>query len=433
MHFYEPGAYEDFIGKLASIRLKPSPKVWIAISSHLQCKESARKRILLQRLVAAASFILLFGISYFTFLIFNININNEIPLWGHHDNSSNIIPLYSVLTTQDDFNLKRTSNEAIKPFTGDMYGSSVNLNIFSLDNNDNDHLLTTIKPIVSTIPIVKEEIFQGRTLHAYLQTDYTTNNLTLDHVYHNGNITTTDDYTKKWELIAYINPTYAYHTTAALNQKLNPNEIGAWMWGGDIMIKRRISRYFSISSGLQLSPIGQVNKNVVLLRSDSYNKDMMVLSANTSYGVVSLENRVVAISNFSTLACAPPSVIKSSTVTPARLSQHFYFLEIPIIVSTSLKKKYFEAEFKLGCSSGILISNQFEVISTEGKFYGKTENVRLYNTNAIGSVCFNIPFKNELVLAIEPSMKLSLNPISYSYISTYPFSTALKIGIGYKF
>jgi len=336
MHFYEPGAYEDFIGKLASIRLKPSPKVWIAISNHLQRKENARKTILLHRFAAAASFILLLGISLLTFFVFNIKLDNKIPLHGYHTDSSGIIPLYSIPQSLDDYKLKLIVNEVIKPYTVDSNISQGTSLTISSEKKSNEHLLTTIEPIVSTIPMVDKDILLEKTLLAYAQIEYSTNNLTLHHDQHNVNNTTTNNYLSKWELFAYINPTYAYHTTAALNQKLNPNEIGTWMWGGDIMIKRRISQYFSIKSGLQLSPIGQVNKNVVLLRSDSYNREMMILSANTSYGLVSLENRVVAISNFSTLTSAHPSVIKSSTITPAKLSQHFYFLEIPIIFSTYL-------------------------------------------------------------------------------------------------
>jgi len=365
MQFYEPGAYEEFIGKLASISVKPSPKIWKAISDHLDRNVGIRKRLLLNRFAIAASFLLLFGFSYYSISYINI----EIPLYSNNESTFNT-SLYIPSSIHEDFDINIHYSKLIK---------QVNIIdqdlVFNASNHENSEIgknsTELLEPLTVSLPIFfEEDPINGIELITKPKSNPNTYNIEE---------TTIRSNSKKWELFAYINPTFAYHTTAALNSKLNPNEIGAWMWGGDVIVKRRIKRYFSVQTGIQLSPLGQVNKNLILLKSESFNRDMMILYANTSYGNVSLENRVVAISNFSNLSSAPPSVLKSTKFSPAEICQHFYYLEIPLMVSTSIKKKYFDMEFKFGCTAGILVSNKFRVISSEGIFYGKTENIRQYN------------------------------------------------------
>ncbi|GEM_PF-439761 len=426
MQFYEPGKYEDFIGKLASISIRPSVRVWESISDYLYRKERARKRALFHRFAYAAGFVLILTISWMFIHFSGKRLYNEVSLHSSNEDFSSFQPLYGRETFKDH----RFSNIGIPnvPPTG------VNANSDESYASNSQDIITRITPVS---PMVFNKTWSSsssiRPLADKPQEDQAKSSQPTGINSGNALESTSAKRSKDWEIVAFVNPTFAYHTTAALNQKMNPTELGTWMWGGDILIKRRIGRFFSISSGLQLSPLGQVNKNLVLLRSEGFNKDMMVLSANTSFGMVSLENRVVAVSNFSYLPCAPSSVIKSSSITPARLNQNFYFLEIPIFFSSHFHDKRFEVEVKLGCSTGVLVANWFEVISNEGIFYGKTENVRPFITNAIASVGIAFPLRNNLTFSIEPSLKLSVTPISYDYESTYPFSGALKVGIGYRF
>lgn len=101
MQFYEPGKYEDFIGKLASISIRPSVKVWESISDYLYRKERARKRALFHRFAYAAGFVLIIAISWM-FIHFSGNrLYNEVPLHSSYEDFSSFQPLFGGEMFQD--------------------------------------------------------------------------------------------------------------------------------------------------------------------------------------------------------------------------------------------------------------------------------------------------------------------------------------------
>jgi hypothetical protein len=432
MQFYEPGAFEELVAKLSAIRLKPSSSVWQAISEHLDGKQAERKRILFQRTAFAAGFVILLGLSFLSIFLVKVDLQTNNPAFAQLENSlfdesSQINSSYSYI------------NQTITAKSNNYFKIWQSLTPDDFQNGEQAAL-----PQVEETPIVQKNFSELRPnfIYPYKIKPEQLIQKTVNQLF----VFSNDPFEKvaasksnakidksDWEIAGFINPTYAYHTTAALNRKLNPNETGVWMWGADILIRKRLNSYFSIYSGLQINPMGQTSKNLVLLRSNNNNRDMEVLSANTSFGFVSLENRKVAISNFSNLSSTPTSVLRSSSLNSAQLSQLFHYIEAPLIASTSLKKKNIEIEIKLGCSIGMLISNRFEVVSSGGTFYGETEDVRPYNANVLGSVSLSAPLYHNLSFIIEPSVKLSLSPISYSFVATHPFSTSVKFGLGYRF
>jgi hypothetical protein len=236
-----------------------------------------------------------------------------------------------------------------------------------------------------------------------------------------------------WSLIAYINPSFSYHTAAAFDYSVNPSETGAWMWGGEVLVKKEVSSYFAIYSGIQVSPSGQNISNFSLLQNSSTGKHLEYITANTSFGEVNLYNSIDKSSDVPSLASPKNNVLRSSSFDNAELKQRFYYMEIPLILSTTFKTNHVDIEVKLGCAAGVLIDNKFEVISSEGYFIGKTENIRPHNASAIGAISFSVPINNQFNLIVEPNIRLNLYPLSYSFETTYPFSASVKFGMGYRF
>lgn len=76
MQFYEPGPYEEFVGKLSSISVKPNPKTWEAINSRLDEIALSRKKSIIKRLSLAASILLLVGVSLSIFIINDIFLSS---------------------------------------------------------------------------------------------------------------------------------------------------------------------------------------------------------------------------------------------------------------------------------------------------------------------------------------------------------------------
>ncbi|MDD2279938.1 MAG: hypothetical protein PHS05_12845, partial [Bacteroidales bacterium] len=150
-------------------------------------------------------------------------------------------------------------------------------------------------------------------------------------------------------------------------------------------------------------------------------------------GTVSLDNNSVAISNFSNLPNASEPLLRSSMLNTASLQQRFYYMQVPFIVSSNVRAGIFDIEFKLGCAAGVLVNNKFKVFSTRGNFTGKTEEIRKYNASAIAAVSVSIPVTHQVDLIVEPNIQLHFNPLNYNYAITYPFTSSIKVGVGYNF
>lgn len=429
MHFYEPGPYEEFVGKISSITAKPDPLVWQHINAHLDQNLQVKNGLLRKRFVFAASIFLLLGFS-FSFLLINHSIissdyyanwednilispasiadltSNSIhisTIEGSIDHSSNTESIVSA--SFDDVNGKDSNHDNSKPLI-----NALAFTAFEIENENNESNFT--KPFIRE---TSKKTFEQ-------------NFSTIDQAKTSG---MKNEGT--WSLVAYINPSYSYHTAAAFDYKVNPSETGAWMWGGEVLVKKEVSSYFAVYSGIQVSPSGQNINNFPLLQSQGPDKNMEYLTANTSFGQVNLNNSMVGISDIPSFVKSTSSVIKSSSIDNAELKQRFYYMEIPLILSTTFKTNHIDIEVKLGCAAGVLIDNKFEVISSDGYFVGKTEDIRPHNASAIGAVSFSVPISNQFNLIVEPNVRLNLYPLSYSFETTYPFSASVKFGMGYRF
>lgn len=428
MQFYEPGPYEEFVGKLSSISVKPNPKTWEAINSHLDEIALSRKKSIIKRLSFAASILLLVGISLSLFVINDIFLSSDyLSNWE----SAVTIPYFAqskteILTQKDQLEYQLAIAEPI------ISSSSEEL---SQPSTINYKPTPTLKPLIKPIALSKLELphlseISNSTFRIEKASQISSFNTVLP----------SDDIEpiiieepSSWSLIAYLNPSYSSHTMAALNYKMNPSETGALMWGGEVLVRKEFSNYFAIYSGILVSPTGLDTKDLILLQNNEANKGMESLSANTSFGQVTIDNTIAGISDFSNLASTSSNVLKSSSLNTAEIKQRFYYMEIPLILSTSFTKGLIDVEVKLGCAAGVLIDNKFEVTSTNGRFVGRTENIRPHNASAIGAISLSIPVNNQLNFILEPNIRLNLYPLSYGYETTYPFAASVKFGMGYRF
>jgi hypothetical protein len=236
----------------------------------------------------------------------------------------------------------------------------------------------------------------------------------------------------RWTISTYFSPSYSYHTKGFSELTYYSNQHGAWMWIGEVLAKRKLSKRFSLHTGLSLSPSGQNIENIILLTSSKVNKDMAILMASTTYGRVSLDNQLFGVINPTDISNAPYSVVKNSALDQARLSQRLYYLEIPLVISYSLFAQSTEFEFKLGASAGVLVGNRFILSGNSKKFYGEMEGVNRYNSSLLAGICIATPIGRNINLLLEPSIRLGTKSLVYDSKFTYPFSTSFKVGLSYK-
>lgn len=419
MHFYEPGPFEDYIAKLSAISAKPVPDAWEEISAQLDVLARHKRLRIVKIMSLAACMLILISVSVPMLII----------------SSSQFLPTQLTETVS----LSRDRNEP-QPISNEQITTETTI------SNQPNYITPPQQsetPIASSIEAlnVSNEVanFENKTTVFAEATqekeeieflELSKKNINTDEV------SVTDKKKKNlnsWSIIGYLNSSFSYHTYGAFNYKQNPNETGAWMIGGDLLFRKKFGKYFSIYSGISISPTGQNISNLILLKNKSNEEGMEYLYANTSYGMVSLDDNAVAISNFSNLPNAPENLLRSAQVNTANLQQRFYYMQVPFIVSSNVSAGIFDIEFKLGAAAGLLVNNKFEVYSTRGHFTGKTEEIRKFNASALGAVSVSVPVTHQVDLIVEPNIQIYFNPLSYNYAITYPFATSIKVGVGYNF
>ncbi|MDD2278103.1 MAG: hypothetical protein PHS05_03490, partial [Bacteroidales bacterium] len=280
MHFYKPGPFEDYIAKLSAISTCPIPDVWEGISKELDRLDSHKKLRIIKFVSIAACMLILISIGVPTLIISSSKI---LPSEFSHKltlSSNRIEPLQPLTASSIAFVTKTNLENEVMP--------KLQINNKNEDF-DNDFIppIEEVEVLKSEAPLANEDKEANKNTMPLLATIGNINNN------NKGEVTITKAIEKKgkksWSLIGYLNPAFSYHTYGAFNYKQNPSETGAWMLGGDLLFRKKIGSYFSLYSGISISPTGQNIDNLILLKNQSAEFDMDYLYANTSYGTVSLD------------------------------------------------------------------------------------------------------------------------------------------------
>lgn len=418
MQLYEPGPYEEFVGKLSSISIRPIPEVWTCIASELDARK--RKRVAMRwRIASAASILLLISLSVSYSLINQID---NTPTASIPSISIPAAPTVVIFANLTEYQI--IPQENFRPRSATNQGQDSSARIQKTTN-----ISESIKPIqtiaVSSVPIMD----RTSNISNRKPDPNTADNpvISLTKPKHTPRIS------DSWGVTAYLSPSYSYHTSAALGRTTYPREDGRWMWAGEVQVRKKFNNSFSLISGVSVNPTGQYIRDLILLQNGTVSRSFEYLFATTSYGQVNLESSRIGIANANNLSSAPKDILKTASMSTAALKQSFYHLEVPVMISMLSKVNMVDIELKMGASLGSLISNNFEVISSRGTFYGTTDGVRQINFAAIGAVSVSFPVTSGLSLVVEPNLRLGFVPISQSFNTSYPFNASVRFGVGYRF
>lgn len=429
MHFYKPGPFEEYIAKLSAISACPVPDAWEELSKELDRLDRKKRLRIIKVLSIAACILILISIGVPTLIITSPKtLPTEISHKIAHSyekakalTSSTVSSIASVS--------KSDAEDKVTPIIETDNNKKVVSESFTSFFEEETEMVGNAVPIDTGVKDAKDKDANKNAIPLLASAGNINNN-------NKGTVTITGTKKKEgknsWSLIGYLSPAFSYHTYGAFNNQQNPNETGAWMIGGDLLFRKRIGNIFSIYSGISISPTGQNINNLILLKTQD-EADMNYLYANTSYGTVSLDNNSEAISNSSDLSNASEPLLRSSLVNTTNIQQRFYYMQIPLIVSSSVNAGILDIEFKLGCAAGILVNNKFEAYGTRGHYTGKSEEIRRYNASATAAISVSIPFTRKVDLIVEPNIQLYFTPLSHNYAVTYPFATSVKVGVGYSF
>ncbi len=129
--------------------------------------------------------------------------------------------------------------------------------------------------------------------------------------------------------------------------------------------------------------------------------------------------------------------IQSLRQTNTGLTQVFRFVELPVNFRYQLVSRYVGLQVKGGFSVNYLLNN--DVYAGQNIYQhsiGETHGVRTVNFAAMGGFSLDIPLAGNLMLHLEPTAQIFLNPILQEGMMmghAYPYSYSLQTGISYRF
>jgi hypothetical protein len=429
MHFFEPEPLDEFVSKLSSISTKPNPETWESISRKLDEFAIQRRWSAFKKLSLAASILIIISIGS-SFLL--VNYFNYRPTLFTYWESNNV--LFDKTPDEE----RSIPHKGAKPIVSALLNFQNTLPTISLDSSENA-AIPQEQPVTIT-PIARKEISFNTNLSStsideslpsriqFEPTSFSSLTSTIS-IEKQADDTNDDKTNSTWSLIAYLNPSYSSQSVPSMGSTPDIGNSKSWMLGGEVMVKKQIGNYFSIYSGLLVSPAGFGLSDIADLANNSIDSENQTASHTQS---IEPKNGADAFSFMSNINRSS-LFLNKSPYESQELQQRYYYMEIPLIVSTSFKRGPVNIEVKLGCSAGILVDNKFEVIKSDDLFIGQTEEIRPHNAALLGAISFSLPINNKINIIVEPSLKYHLYPLSYSYTASYPLASTVKFGMGYRF
>jgi hypothetical protein len=427
MQFFEPEPLDEFVSKLSSISTKPNPETWESISRKLDEIALQRRWSVFKKLSLAASFLILISIGSSFLLVNYYNYRPTIfTYWDSYDGLTNKTIEKASNTIIPE---TKPTNSALLNFQNTLPKIDIDsiLNTASEEEPSESINLITHKEIAPNTTFSSTSLegsfptrieFEPTTINT-LASNFTTSNKEEDE----------ESSGSPWSLVAFLNPTFSNQPTSSMGSVPELGESKAWMMGGEVMVKRQIGNYFSIYSGLLVSPAGVGLSEISDLANNSIENEDQTASHAQRFEPIGSANAFSFMSNINRSS----SLSNKSLYGSDELQQRYYYMEIPLIVSTSFKRGLVNVEVKLGVSAGILVDNKFEVIKSDDLLIGQTEEIRPHNAALLGAISFSVPLNNKVNLIVEPSLKYHLYPLSYSYTASYPLASTVKFGVGYRF
>jgi hypothetical protein len=409
MMFYEPSEFEEFTSKLAQGCVNPPGKVWTNIANDLNNKRVIKqKRLILNFSVAASvALILSFGFNWF--------INNEISTHPIAQNSETIfsnntsIPTVQLIPNKiekNTFIAKITTDTIIVSLEAEQYHKSPD---YKIQSN-----LETINIKKIDQPISKE-----------------TNLPNLNHILKINSIKENSlrkSILNGWSISGMVSPTFTQ--VSSFNNYNKPEQTeGLWLWSGEIVFKKKISSWFSIQSGLGISPIGQMVNDLYVIRSNEPDNLIDKLNTSTSLGIVGLNSKYFAVTNYDGFVEYGVSTNKAFNYSKANLEQRLYYLEVPVVFAAKLGNHFPNISIKTGVSAGYLITNEFKLASNLVSISGKNDIKNRYAFSTVSSLEYSLPLGRGVNMLLEPSIKINLIPIEEQAINRFPLTFNMKIGL----
>jgi hypothetical protein len=253
---------------------------------------------------------------------------------------------------------------------------------------------------------------------------------------------------ERWSIAAMASPTYYSQINSggdALSSQIINSEQPLFSYSGGVSFSYKISRRFSIQSGLYYSSLGQKVDGINSFSGFSqYNetKGSHSFEVPTSSGTVYANNPDVFLSSNGAervVTAYTKDVFdpKKASLQPvsSSLNQNFSYLEFPVVVRYKLVDKTIGINLIGGLSYNVLVHNTVTT-TLDGNIYtvGDTKGLNPLSLSSSLGMGMEYNISNKLSLNLEPTFRYYLNPFSVTTGSfVHPYTFGIFSGVSYKF
>jgi hypothetical protein len=252
----------------------------------------------------------------------------------------------------------------------------------------------------------------------------------------------------RWSIAAMASPTYYSKFSSGsdeLSKQLMEAEDPVISYTGGLGLSYKISKRFSIQSGLYYSTMGQTLDGINTFggfRQYDNSKGDNNFEILTSSGTISASNPDVFVN-----ADASNRVITKYTndifdpkkaslqYINSSLTQSLSYLELPVILRYKIIDKTIGINVIGGMSYNLLVNNSVYTEVDGSKYViGDTRGLNPLSLSSSLGMGMEYNFSKKLSLNLEPTFRYYLNPFSVSS-GTYlhPYSFGIFSGVSYKF
>lgn len=252
----------------------------------------------------------------------------------------------------------------------------------------------------------------------------------------------------RWSIAAMASPTYYSGISSGsdqLSNKIMSSEQPLFSYSGGLAFSYKISKRFSIQSGLYYSSLGQKVEGINSFSGfTQYNKTKgdHNFELLTSTGTVITTNPDVfltAIGSDRIHTAYTNDVFdpKKASLQPVNnsLNQNFSYLEFPVVLRYKIVDKTIGINLIGGLSYNLLVHNSVYT-TLDGKIYpvGDTKGLNPLTLSSSLGMGMEYNISGKLSLNLEPTFRYYLNPFSVTTGTfIHPYTFGIFSGVSYKF
>jgi hypothetical protein len=252
----------------------------------------------------------------------------------------------------------------------------------------------------------------------------------------------------RWSIGAMASPTYYSRFNSGndeLSKQLMESEQAVMSYTGGLAFSYKISKRFSIQSGIYYSSLGQkvdgINSFQGFKPYDNSKGDYNFEVLTTS-GTVQTSNPDVFLNSDASnrIITAYTSDIfdpkkASLQYLSSSLTQSFSYLELPVILRYKIVDKTIGINLIGGLSYNLLVHNAVYTTIDGNKYtIGDTKGLNPLTLSSSLGMGMEYNFSEKLSLNLEPTFRYYLNPFSVTTGTfIHPYSFGIFSGVSYKF